>query len=56
MAAGIPGLQHVDYAALTVPNLDEAVAFYCEVIGGRSSTNPPPQTFLRCPGNSLKSL
>ena len=34
MAGGIPGLQHVDHAALTVPNLDEAVAFYCEVIGG----------------------
>jgi glyoxylase I family protein len=31
---GIPGLSHVDHAALTVPDLDAAVRFYCEVIGG----------------------
>lgn len=31
--AGIPGLQHVDHAALTVPDLDAAVSFYSEVIG-----------------------
>lgn len=34
MAGGIPGLQHVDHAALTVPDLDDAVKFYCEVVGG----------------------
>ncbi len=31
---GIPGLSHVDHVALTVPNLDDAVKFYCSVIGG----------------------
>src|SRR4051812_42804641 len=31
---GLPGLSHVDHAALTVPDLDAAVRFYCEVIGG----------------------
>jgi glyoxylase I family protein len=31
---GIPGLQHVDHAALTVPDLDAAMRFYCDVIGG----------------------
>ncbi len=34
MAGGIPGLQHVDHTAITVPNLDDAVAFYSQVIGG----------------------
>jgi catechol 2,3-dioxygenase-like lactoylglutathione lyase family enzyme len=32
---GLPGLSHVDHAALTVPDLDAAIAFYGEVIGGR---------------------
>lgn len=32
--AGLPGLQHVDHVALTVPELDAAVAFYTETIGG----------------------
>lgn len=31
---GIPGLSHVDHIALTVPDLDKAVTFYTDVIGG----------------------
>ena len=31
---GLPGLLHVDHVALTVPDLDRAVAFYSDVIGG----------------------
>lgn len=31
---GLPGLSHVDHVAITVPDLDEAVKFYCAVIGG----------------------
>jgi len=35
MANGsLPGLSHVDHVALTVPDLDAAVQFYSEVIGG----------------------
>jgi glyoxylase I family protein len=30
----IPGLIAADHVALTVPDLDAAVTFYCEVIGG----------------------
>jgi catechol 2,3-dioxygenase-like lactoylglutathione lyase family enzyme len=29
----LPGLLHVDHVALTVPDLDEAVRFYCDVMG-----------------------
>jgi glyoxylase I family protein len=32
--AGIPGLSHVDHVGLTVPDLDAAVRFYAEAIGG----------------------
>jgi glyoxylase I family protein len=31
---GLPALERVDHVALTVPDLDEAVAFYRDVIGG----------------------
>lgn len=31
---GLPGLLHVDHVALTVPDLNAAVAFYTNVIGG----------------------
>jgi catechol 2,3-dioxygenase-like lactoylglutathione lyase family enzyme len=31
---GLPGLTHIDHVAFTVPNLDEAVKFYRDVIGG----------------------
>ena len=34
MNKGLPGLSHVDHVGLTVPNLDAAVKFYCDVIGG----------------------
>lgn len=32
--SGIPGLSHVDHVGLTVPDLDAAVAFYCDAFGG----------------------
>jgi catechol 2,3-dioxygenase-like lactoylglutathione lyase family enzyme len=32
---GIPGAMTVDHVALTVPDLDAAASFYCDVIGGR---------------------
>jgi catechol 2,3-dioxygenase-like lactoylglutathione lyase family enzyme len=31
----LPGLSHVDHVALTVPDLEQGVKFYCEVIGGK---------------------
>src|ERR1700684_2290103 len=31
---GLPGLSHVDHVGLTVPDLNSAVTFYCDVIGG----------------------
>lgn len=31
---GLPGLSHVDHVGLTVPDLNAAVTFYCDVIGG----------------------
>ncbi len=31
---GLPGLSHVDHVAITVPRLDDAVKFYCDVLGG----------------------
>ena len=34
MSRGLPGLSHVDHVGLTVPNLEAAVRFYCDVIGG----------------------
>jgi len=34
MGSGIPGLSHVDHIGLTVPDLDNAVAFYTDVLGG----------------------
>jgi catechol 2,3-dioxygenase-like lactoylglutathione lyase family enzyme len=34
MSKGLPGLSHVDHVGLTVPDLDAAVRFYCEVFGG----------------------
>ena len=34
MSGGLPGLSHVDHVGLTVPDLDAAVRFYCDVFGG----------------------
>ena len=34
MTDGLPGFTHVDHVGLTVPNLDDAIAFYTGVIGG----------------------
>lgn len=34
MNNGLPGLSHVDHVGLTVPDLESAVRFYCDVIGG----------------------
>jgi catechol 2,3-dioxygenase-like lactoylglutathione lyase family enzyme len=42
----LPGLRHVDHAAYTVPDLDEAVLFFVEVLGAeelyRSQRGPDP--------------
>lgn len=42
----LPGLRHVDHAAFTVPDLDEAVDFFVEVLGAeelyRSRRGPDP--------------
>jgi catechol 2,3-dioxygenase-like lactoylglutathione lyase family enzyme len=34
MSKGLPGLSHVDHVGLTVPSLDAAARFYCDVFGG----------------------
>jgi glyoxylase I family protein len=34
MSKGLPGLSHVDHVGLTVPDLDAAARFYCDVFGG----------------------
>ncbi len=33
MSKGLPGLSHVDHVGLTVPDLDAASKFYCDVFG-----------------------
>ncbi|WP_052675554.1 VOC family protein [Agrobacterium arsenijevicii] len=33
MRKGLPGLRGTDHIGLTVPNLDGAIAFFCDVIG-----------------------
>jgi glyoxylase I family protein len=35
MMGGLPGLQTLDHVALTVPDLEGAVRFYCDVLGAR---------------------
>ncbi len=32
--SGIPGLQGIDHVSITVPDLDAATHFYCDIIGG----------------------
>lgn len=52
-SAGLPGLRHLDHVALTVPDIDEAVAFFVDVLGAeelyRSQRGPDagfmPQNF-----------
>ncbi len=34
MTNGLPGFSHIDHVGLTVPDLDAAARFYCEIIGG----------------------
>ncbi|WP_433607135.1 VOC family protein [Dactylosporangium sp. CA-139114] len=41
---GIPGAQRVDHIALTVPDLDAAVAFAVGTLGGRVAYRLPPLT------------
>ena len=33
MTNGLPGFSHIDHVGLTVPDLDAAARFYCEIIG-----------------------
>lgn len=49
MSAGLPGLRHADHVAFTVPDLDQAVAFFTEVFGAEElyrSTRGPDATFM----------
>ena len=53
---GIPGMMTVDHVALTVPDLDAAASFYCEVIGGGSSIGLARSTrgsYLACPTGAI---
>src|SRR5688572_30060510 len=34
MSQGLPGLTRIDHAGLTIPDLEDAVAFYTGVLGG----------------------
>jgi catechol 2,3-dioxygenase-like lactoylglutathione lyase family enzyme len=45
----LPGLQYVDHAAYTVPNLDEAVDFFVEILGAEElyrSQRGPDSSFM----------
>jgi catechol 2,3-dioxygenase-like lactoylglutathione lyase family enzyme len=33
MSRGLPGFRGTDHVGITVPNLDEAIVFFCDVIG-----------------------
>ena len=46
MSKGLPGLSHVDHVGLTVPELDIAVKFYCDVIGGNAAIFQYPELFV----------
>jgi hypothetical protein len=46
MSKGLPGLSHVDHVGLTVPELDIAVKFYCDVIGGHAAIFQYPELFV----------
>jgi catechol 2,3-dioxygenase-like lactoylglutathione lyase family enzyme len=46
---GLPGIQYVDHAAYTVPDLDEAVSFFVDVLGAEElyrSKRGPDATFM----------
>lgn len=45
----LPGIQYVDHAAFTVPNLNDAVRFFVDVLGAEElyrSTRGPDETFM----------
>jgi catechol 2,3-dioxygenase-like lactoylglutathione lyase family enzyme len=45
----VPGLRHVDHVGLTVPDLEEAVTFFVEVLGAKElyrSTRGPDAGFI----------
>ena len=49
MSGSLPGLRHVDHIGLTVPDLDEAVAFFVDVLGAVEvyrSTRGPDAEFM----------
>src|SRR5688500_20405954 len=43
----LPGLRHTDHVGLTVPNLEDAIRFFVEVLGAeelcRSDRGPDPE-------------
>ena len=48
-ARRLPGLRHVDHAAFTVPDLDEAVSFFVELLGAEElyrSHRGPDASFM----------
>ncbi len=59
----LPGIQHVDHAAYAVPDLEEAVAFFTEVLGAeelyRSRRGPDAEfmtTHFEVPGDAVLEL
>jgi catechol 2,3-dioxygenase-like lactoylglutathione lyase family enzyme len=48
MNRGLPGFSHVDHIGLTVPELDKAAKFYCEVLGGHELYRLGPFDAAEC--------
>jgi catechol 2,3-dioxygenase-like lactoylglutathione lyase family enzyme len=45
----LPGLQHTDHVGLTVPNLEEGIRFFVEVLGAEElyrSERGPDEEFM----------